>query len=90
MDAGTVTVTLKSEDNPGAPAVSQPDSPLAPWDDPYFAELAHFIRCLDSGEPFKVSPQDGLEAVRLSLAALESIRTGQAIDLDGFWHDQPH
>jgi len=49
-----------------------------------FAELEHFLDCLESGVEFLVSPQDGLEAVKLSLAAIESIRTGQPIYLDEF------
>jgi predicted dehydrogenase len=47
-------------------------------------ELEHFLNCLESGDEFLVSAQDGLEAVKLSLAAIESIRTGQPITLDEF------
>lgn len=68
-----LTVTLKSDESP------QPRSPLAPHDDPYFLELEHFLHCLESGDEFLVSPQDGLEAVRLSLAAIESVRTGRPV-----------
>lgn len=67
-----------------APGVPQSHSPLAPCDDPYFLELEHFLNCLESGDEFLVSPQDGLEAVRLSLAAIESIRIGRPIYLDEF------
>lgn len=83
-DPAPLTVTLKSAETPGAPSAPQPQSPLAPPDDPYFRELAHFVDCLESGAPFLVSAQDGLEAVRLSLAAVESIRTGEPIYLDSY------
>ena len=66
------------------PSIPRPHSPLAPCDDPYFLELEHFLNCLESGDKFRVSPQDGLEAVKISLAAIESIRTGQPIYLDEF------
>jgi len=84
LHAAPLTVTLKSEEASQSPGIPQPYSPLADRDDPYFSELEHFVRCLESGDEFLVSPQDGLEAVRLSLAAIESIRTGQPITLDEF------
>jgi predicted dehydrogenase len=83
-DPVPLTLTLKSEGAPQAPGIPRPYQPLAPRDDPYFAELEHCLQCLESGDEFLVSPQDGLEAVRLSLAAIESIRTGRPIHLDGF------
>jgi predicted dehydrogenase len=83
LDPAPLTVTLKAEASP------QPHSPLAPQDDPYFVELAHFVHCLETGREFLVSPQDGLEAVRLSLAAIESVRTGQPIILDEFEESVP-
>lgn len=55
------------------------DSPLAIEDDPYYAELAHFLDCLDNGTPCRVTAEDGLMAVKLSLAALESLRTGMPV-----------
>ena len=79
-----LTVTLKSHTSPQAPGLPQPYSPLAPQDDPYFRELEHFLNCLESGDEFLVSPQDGLQAVKISLAAIESMRTGQPVCLDQF------
>lgn len=80
----SLMVTLQSDESSQSPGVSQSHNSLAPHDDPYFAELEHFLDCLESGDEFLVSPQDGLEAVKLSLAAIESIRTGQPIYLDEF------
>jgi predicted dehydrogenase len=78
LDPEPVAVTLKPSRK------GESASLLAPRDDPYLVELAHFLRCLESGEAFRVTARDGLEAVRLSLAAIESIRTGRPIDLDDF------
>ena len=42
------------------------------------------MHCLETGKPFLVSPHDGLEAVRVALAAIESMRSGQVVTLDDF------
>jgi predicted dehydrogenase len=47
-------------------------------------EIAHFLSCLESGDDFLVSPQDGVEAVRIALAAIESLRTGWPVDVTAF------
>ncbi len=59
-------------------------SPLAPEDDPYYQELVHFLDCVEQNKPFRVSPQDGLMAVKIALAALESQRRGEPIDIASF------
>ena len=60
------------------------DNPLAPEDDPYYLEFKHVLECLNADKPFLVSPHDGLMALKLALAATESVRTGQPITLDTF------
>jgi predicted dehydrogenase len=77
-----LTVRLASCDAPTTPNVPQLLSPLAYWDDPYYLELRHFLDCLERGHAFLVSPRDGLEAVRVALAAIESMRTGKPVVLD--------
>jgi UDP-N-acetylglucosamine 3-dehydrogenase len=59
-------------------------SPLAPEDDPYYIELAHFLDCIESGARARVTAEDAYQAVKISLAAIESVRTGQPIDLATF------
>ena len=59
-------------------------SPLAAENNPYFAELAHFLDCLETGKPFRVTPRDALQGVKVELAAIESVRTGQPIDIATF------
>ncbi len=61
--------------------VAVPESPLS--ESPYTAELRHFADCLRTGAPFKVTPQDATEALRIALAAVESARTGQPVYLKG-------
>jgi len=50
-------------------------------DDPYALELQHAYRCIRSGEPFEVTAHDALEALRIALAAKESIATGKPVTL---------
>ena len=59
--------------------VAVPESPTAM--NPYQAELAHFLDSLERGVPPSISPRDGLEAVRIALAAIESIETGRPVTL---------
>jgi len=55
------------------------ESPLNPDDDPYYKELAAFLDCVTNGTPPPVTGRDGLAALNLSLAALESARTGKVV-----------
>lgn len=58
---------------------SRLESPLDAVDDPYFRELSAFLNAVKDGTPPPVSAQDGLAALSLSLAALESARTGRVV-----------
>jgi predicted dehydrogenase len=59
-------------------------SPLAPDDDPYAAELAHFYDHLTMGTPLRVTPHDALMGVKVGLAAIESARTGKPVIIAEF------
>lgn len=48
---------------------------------PYQTELEHFIHCLETGEEPVVNGRDALEALRISLAAIESVQTGKPVGL---------
>ena len=50
---------------------------------PYRAELEHFVRCLETGDEPVVGGSDAREALRVSLAAIESVRTGEPVTLGG-------
>jgi len=66
-----------------APALALNDPALL-IEDPYFKEFQHFLNALDSGSAFLVTPHDALAALRVALAALESLRTGRPIDIATF------
>lgn len=63
----------------GRPSVQVPGSPL--FKSPYEEELAHFIACLAGGTEPVVTARDALEALRVSLAAIRSAATGEAVTL---------
>lgn len=52
---------------------------------PFQTELEHFVRCIASGEEPIVSGEDAREALRISLAAIESVATGKPVVLGGRW-----
>jgi predicted dehydrogenase len=60
--------------------IGLPENPFL--ESPYLVELKHFIRCLRTGDEFLVTVRDAYRACRVSLAALESARTGQPVDLE--------
>ncbi|MEK0316093.1 Gfo/Idh/MocA family protein [Cohnella sp. 56] len=63
----------------GRPSVQVPGSPL--FKSPYEEELAHFVACLADGTEPVVTARDALEALRVSLAAIRSAATGEAVTL---------
>jgi len=56
-----------------------PGDALAFHDDPYFRQLEHFLDCVTHDREFLIAPADALEAVRISNACLESLRTGSPV-----------
>src|SRR5215212_1019037 len=56
---------------------------LASGRSPYERELAHLVRCIATGEEPVVKPDDAYEALRISLAATESILKGEPVTLGG-------
>ncbi|MBI2267553.1 MAG: hypothetical protein HYU64_20690, partial [Armatimonadetes bacterium] len=49
--------------------------------DPYEAQLRHFLHCLEKGEKPRVSAEDAVSALRLSLFALESAFRGTPLSV---------
>ena len=47
----------------------------------YRRELAHFIGAIVSGTPPLIGGEDGVKALELADAALESLRTGRAVKI---------
>ena len=56
---------------------------LASGESPYAKELEHFIHCIVTGEEPIVKAQDACEALRIGLAATESVLTGEPVTLGG-------
>jgi len=81
-------VTADSADAPPLRLLTNDDSAggspnVAAGKSPYRAELEHFVRCLETGEEPVVSSHDAREALRISLAAIESVQTGEPVTLGG-------
>ena len=57
------------------------DTDLASGKNPYQAELEHFIRCIATGERSIVEGRDAYEALRIGLAATESVLSGEPVTL---------
>ncbi len=56
---------------------------LASGESPYARELEHFIHCIATGEEPIVQANDAREALRIGLAATESVLTGEPVTLGG-------
>ena len=56
---------------------------LASGKNPYEKELEHFVHCIATGEESIVEGRDAYEALRIGLAATESVLTGEPVTLDG-------
>jgi predicted dehydrogenase len=79
-------LTSNSTEAPPLRLLQDPDGeapPVAAGRSPYAAELEHFVRCLRTGEEPVVGGSDAREALRVSLAAIESVRTGNPVVLGG-------
>lgn len=50
--------------------------------DPYTRELRHFIDCAESGDEPAITPEDGREALRIALAAIESSETNKPVSVE--------
>ena len=55
------------------------DGGLLPQDDPYYREIDGFVTALKNGTPVPVPGREGLAALAISLAAIESAKTGRVV-----------
>ena len=83
-DPAPLQASLKVTDEAEQKVPQSADNPLAPADDPYRQELEHFLHVLEHGGPFRVTPQDALAALKLSLATIEALRSGRPVALADF------
>jgi myo-inositol 2-dehydrogenase/D-chiro-inositol 1-dehydrogenase len=76
-DAAPVTPYRIGRRDEGEAGTGLPDSPIA--ENPWALELADFVASIQGGGPPRVTARDGLEAVRIANAVIESSRTGLAV-----------
>lgn len=62
------------------PDVPLPSSPLS--EDPYATQIKAFYRSLANGEPAPVSGADGLAALQLALAGIQSAESGRPVAIE--------
>ena len=62
-------------------AANQNVQPKFPWQEPLKAELQHFANCVVNKEKPIVTGEDGLKALRIAVAALESSAKHKAVKL---------
>jgi predicted dehydrogenase len=74
-----IRMLLQKSGDTSSPDVGLPASPLS--ESPYTTQIKEFYAALAGGKPARVSAEDGLAAVQIGLAAIESARTGQAVTL---------
>jgi predicted dehydrogenase len=65
-----------------APDVALPSSPVS--ESPYTTQIKEFYRALAKGEAPRVSAADGLRAVQIAEAAIQSAHSGQPVQLKPF------
>jgi predicted dehydrogenase len=70
-------VYLKQTGGSDSPEVGLPMSPMA--EDPYTTQIKHFYEVLVNGAVPRVTGQDGLAAVEIARAAIESAQTGRQV-----------
>jgi predicted dehydrogenase len=61
------------------PDIAVPSSPLA--EDPYTTQMKHFYQALTSDIDWVIKPEDGLAALQIALAAIQSAVTGKRVFL---------
>ncbi|HEX6383217.1 MAG TPA: Gfo/Idh/MocA family oxidoreductase [Anaerolineae bacterium] len=78
VTAPILNLLHKSEEG-DAPDVALPSSPTR--ESPYTTQIKEFYRALKDNRPVRVSGEDGLAAVQIAEAAIESAASGRAVSL---------
>ncbi len=75
-------LTIATKNTEGAKGgVAIPESPSGR--NPYCLELQHFIDCIENDSKPLITAEDGVKAVEIAMAAIESIRTEKPVVLSG-------
>ena len=74
-----IQMLLQKSSDGSSPDVGLPASPLS--ESPYTTQIKEFYAALAHGGPLRVTAEDGLAAVQIALAAIESAQTGRAVNV---------
>jgi predicted dehydrogenase len=78
-DTAAITLHLRQAEEEGIPDVALPGSPLN--ESPYTTQIKAFYACLANDTAVPVTGADGLAALQIALAAIESAETGRPVAL---------
>lgn len=81
-EAATLTIERTKEIDLAVQRVPAPIKQRPSNQAPHRIELKHFATCLKTGEPVLVDGGEGVKAMALANAVLDSVRTGQPIEFD--------
>lgn len=87
LETPSLAVERRTADDTGVE--QRGESPTTAEAYPFYAELAHFLRCYEEGSPPRVTANDALMAVKIALAAIESMRAGKPVDVAPFEEQRP-
>jgi predicted dehydrogenase len=79
-EMAAIQLHLRPEQDEEIPDVPLPGSPLS--EDPYTTEIKAFYDCLVEDTAVPVSGEDGLAALQIALAAIESAQNGRPVHLE--------
>ncbi|MCE1255409.1 MAG: Gfo/Idh/MocA family oxidoreductase [Anaerolineae bacterium] len=81
FDSDTTAPIRNLIQKPGSssPDVGLPSSPVS--ESPYTTEIKEFYAAITENKAVRVVPLDGLAAVQIALAAIESVKSGKAVQL---------
>jgi myo-inositol 2-dehydrogenase / D-chiro-inositol 1-dehydrogenase len=78
-DSSPIHNLILKSNAPDAPDVALPSSPVS--ESPYTTQIKEFYRALADGKPARVGATDGLAAVQIAEAAIQSAHSGQPVTL---------
>src|ERR1019366_9608392 len=78
MDLPALGVTVNQYDNPVPSVFSNPDFDRNQL---FLDEARHFLKCVETRSQPIVTLEDGLESLRIALAAKQSIATSRLVEL---------
>lgn len=78
--ATPIDIQLHAVADTATPDIPLPTSPLA--EDPYITEIKAFYEAIEHDAPVPGTAEDGLAALRIALAAIESARRGEPVSIN--------